>query len=143
MPTIIEIKARCDQPEKIKTILTSKDALFKGVDHQIDTYFQVPNGRLKLREGNIENHLIQYHRPNQAGPKKSSVTLYKTTPNASLKTVLTNALGIKVVVDKKRAIYYIENIKFHVDVVEQLGSCLLYTSPSPRDATLSRMPSSA
>ena len=25
----------------------------------------------------------------------------------------------------------------------QYGSCLLYTSPSPRDATLSRMPSSA
>ena len=25
----------------------------------------------------------------------------------------------------------------------QIGSCLLYTSPSPRDATLSRMPSSA
>ena len=25
----------------------------------------------------------------------------------------------------------------------QLGICLLYTSPSPRDATLSRMPSSA
>ena len=24
-----------------------------------------------------------------------------------------------------------------------VGSCLLYTSPSPRDATLSRMPSSA
>jgi len=27
--------------------------------------------------------------------------------------------------------------------VRQLGDCLLYTSPSPRDATLSRMPSSA
>ena len=26
---------------------------------------------------------------------------------------------------------------------DQFGSCLLYTSPSPRDATLSRMPSSA
>ena len=25
----------------------------------------------------------------------------------------------------------------------QFGNCLLYTSPSPRDATLSRMPSSA
>ena len=25
----------------------------------------------------------------------------------------------------------------------KLGTCLLYTSPSPRDATLSRMPSSA
>ena len=28
-------------------------------------------------------------------------------------------------------------------VVENIGTCLLYTSPSPRDATLSRMPSSA
>ena len=27
--------------------------------------------------------------------------------------------------------------------VEQVQDCLLYTSPSPRDATLSRMPSSA
>ena len=28
-------------------------------------------------------------------------------------------------------------------VAAQMGFCLLYTSPSPRDATLSRMPSSA
>ena len=28
-------------------------------------------------------------------------------------------------------------------VIRVCGSCLLYTSPSPRDATLSRMPSSA
>ena len=122
MPTIIEIKAHCQHPEKIKAILTANNAVFKGIDHQVDTYFQVPIGRLKLREGNIENHLIQYNRPNQAGPKKSSVSLYKTTPDASLKTVLTNALGIKVVVDKKRAIYFIDNIKFHVDQVQQLGS---------------------
>ena len=36
-------------------------------------------------------------------------------------------------------------LKMH-EVVESLtssGVCLLYTSPSPRDATLSRMPSSA
>ena len=28
-------------------------------------------------------------------------------------------------------------------LISQFGNCLLYTSPSPRDATLSRMPSSA
>ena len=28
-------------------------------------------------------------------------------------------------------------------VMDEIMSCLLYTSPSPRDATLSRMPSSA
>ena len=30
-----------------------------------------------------------------------------------------------------------------LDVVSELSSCLLYTSPSPRDGLLSRMPSSA
>ena len=29
------------------------------------------------------------------------------------------------------------------DVIAEIETCLLYTSPSPRDATLSRMPSSA
>ena len=33
--------------------------------------------------------------------------------------------------------------KLGADGVPDLHSCLLYTSPSPRDATLSRMPSSA
>ena len=33
--------------------------------------------------------------------------------------------------------------KLNLDAVEKIKTCLLYTSPSPRDATLSRMPSSA
>ena len=33
--------------------------------------------------------------------------------------------------------------QFHQIGVEWLGACLLYTSPSPRDGLLSRMPSSA
>ena len=39
-----------------------------------------------------------------------------------------------------------KNLKFMVggcDKIPMPDSCLLYTSPSPRDATLSRMPSSA
>ena len=41
----------------------------------------------------------------------------------------------------------LENLKHELKVRSQMeakyDSCLLYTSPSPRDATLSRMPSSA
>ena len=36
--------------------------------------------------------------------------------------------------------FHLSDIDF---VYRQVSSCLLYTSPSPRDATLSRMPSSA
>lgn len=121
MPTNIEIKARCPHPAKIKKILEDQQALFKGIDHQIDTYFQVPKGRLKLREGTIENYLIHYHRSNQKGPKQSVVTLFKTTPDSTLKTILTAALGIKTVVDKHRAIYFIDTVKFHIDTVKNLG----------------------
>ena len=41
--------------------------------------------------------------------------------------------------------YYNENYQISEDDIKDrlLFSCLLYTSPSPRDATLSRMPSSA
>ncbi|MEM8526017.1 MAG: class IV adenylate cyclase [Bacteroidota bacterium] len=118
----IEIKARCTYPEKIKSLLDAKNADFKGVDHQIDTYYKVHNGRLKLRAGNIENTLIHYERSDQAGPKQSNVTLHKNEANSSLGEVLKKALNILVVVDKKRAIYFIDNVKFHVDEVEGLGN---------------------
>ena len=118
----IEIKAKCTDLEKIRTILTKQQTRFIGTDHQIDTYFKVNRGRLKLREGNIENALIHYSRPNQAGPKKSEVILYKNKPNSSLKAVLETSLGVLTIIDKQRSIYFINNVKFHLDEVKNLGT---------------------
>ena len=118
----IEIKAKSNNQDAIREILKSKNAYFKGVDHQIDTYFKVNNGRLKLREGKIENHLIHYQRGNKEGPKQSDVTLFKSDPKSSLKEILTKALEVLIVVDKKREIYFIDNVKFHIDIVEDLGT---------------------
>lgn len=119
--TIIEIKARCSEQEKIRDILKGEGADFKGLDIQTDTYFRVPHGRLKLREGNIENNLIHYDRPDQEGPKQSNVLLYRSNPGSNLKGILMKALGVLVVVEKKREIYFIDNIKFHIDTVARLG----------------------
>jgi len=118
----VEIKAKSADQDTIREILTSRKADFKGIDHQIDTYFNVKTGRLKLREGNIENHLIYYQRENKEGPKQSDVTLFKFDPESSLKEILTKVLGILVVVDKQREIYFIDNVKFHIDVVKDLGT---------------------
>ena len=38
---------------------------------------------------------------------------------------------------------YVDSSNNRIGVNDSSPSCLLYTSPSPRDATLSRMPSSA
>ena len=118
----VEIKAKSDNHTKIRDLLLAKNALFKGIDHQIDTYFNANHGRLKLREGNIENHLIHYFRENKKGPKQSHVTLFKSEPNSTLKEILSNSMGVLNVVDKKREIYFIENVKFHIDTVKDLGT---------------------
>ena len=39
-----------------------------------------------------------------------------------MEAILTTTLGVKVVVDKQRDIYFIGNVKFHVDEVQGLGS---------------------
>ncbi len=118
----MEIKARCPNPARIRAILKAQRAAFKGLDHQVDTYFRVPRGRLKLRVGNIENALIYYHRKNQRNSKRCDSALYECPEGLVLKKVLAVALGILVIVDKEREIYYIRNAKFHIDRVKKLGS---------------------
>lgn len=118
----VEIKARCSDPSSIRQYLILNGAEFKGLDEQTDTYFNVPNGRLKLREGNIENNLIYYERTNQSRPKNSHFNLVKIEDAEGLRVVLTKSIGIKVVVQKRREIYYINNVKFHIDEVPGLGS---------------------
>ena len=117
-----EFKARALNLEELEELLLKQNPCFAGEDRQIDTYFNVAHGRLKLREGIIENALIHYERSNTADAKQSNVILYQHQPDGSLKQALTAALGIKTVVDKKRRIYFIANIKFHFDVVKDLGT---------------------
>lgn len=118
----VEIKARCSGHEGIRQYLKNNVAEFRGSDRQLDTYFKVPNGRLKLREGTIEKNLIWYDRPDLAGPKTSRCILHSTAEGGSLKQALEAATGIMAVVDKKREIYFLGNIKVHLDEVEGLGS---------------------
>lgn len=123
MPILnIEFKARCADTAAAEKILLQYKPRFAGEDHQVDTYFNVPHGRLKLREGKIENALIHYERANTAGSKASTVLLYRSAPGSDLKAILEKALGIKTVVDKRRKIYFLENVKFHFDRVENLGT---------------------
>jgi len=117
-----EFKARCNHIELIEAKLKTLNPVFIGMDNQVDTYFNITNGRLKLREGTIENSLIHYFRQNSTGIKQSDVTLYQHQPDKNLKDILAKALGVKTIVAKERKIYFIDNVKFHFDRVKELGS---------------------
>ncbi|MBX2953565.1 MAG: class IV adenylate cyclase [Leadbetterella sp.] len=117
-----EFKAKVEGIEPYEEKLLTLNPEYKGLDYQSDTYFNVRQGRLKLREGNIENSLIHYDREDIAGSKESQIILYRHTPDKALKDILTLQLGVKIVVEKRRKIYFIGNVKFHFDVVENLGT---------------------
>lgn len=123
MPHVnFEFKARVNGHWPLEKKLASLNPIFKGEDHQIDTYFKVEKGRLKLREGTIENALIYYEREDTNAAKQSDVILYQHHPAKGLKEILTKVHGIKTVVDKKRKIYFVDNVKIHFDEVKDLGT---------------------
>ena len=62
------------------------------------------------------------------------------------KQLLKVTLNFSYAVPKGKDLESMSNLKDYSGITKSLKqyiSCLLYTSPSPRDATLSRMPSSA
>ena len=117
-----EFKVRTNRLHFLEKKFLELNPLFTGEDRQTDTYFNVTKGRLKLREGNIENALIYYERQDVADAKRSDVILYQHQPDSSLKDILIKIHGIKVIVSKVRRIYFIGNVKFHFDTVEGLGA---------------------
>jgi adenylate cyclase class 2 len=117
-----EFKAKTTISAEAEKKLQDLDPEFGGKDVQTDTYFNVKNGRLKLREGIIENALIWYERADTSCAKRSDVLLYKCNPEKNLKDILIKSMGIKVIVNKKRTIYFIDNVKIHFDVIKELGT---------------------
>ncbi len=117
-----EFKARTTELDNLEKKFLELNPKFVGEDNQTDTYFNVAKGRLKLREGNIENSLIYYERQNTADAKQSDVLLYHHDPDKTLREILIKLHGIKVIVEKRRRIYFIDNVKFHFDTIAELGT---------------------
>lgn len=121
MPVNVEIKARArdwgGQWAKAKA-LTRHHALLI----QEDTFFPVPDGRLKLREEKgLGAYLIYYRRPDRGGPKASR---YWTAPVARpgpLKALMAAALGLGPVVKKRRRLLLAGRTRIHFDEVRGLG----------------------
>jgi adenylate cyclase, class 2 len=119
MPFNIEVKVKFDRLEAVEKTLLANAARCVGTDFQTDKYYKIPNGRLKIRRGNIENQLIFYRRNESAELKQSEIVLLPI--DDKLEFVLDNILETIVVVKKARKIFFINNAKFHLDDVEGLG----------------------
>ena len=71
--------------------------------------------------------------------------LLKEAINLHLSGKKTNAIEVyrKILISEPSNLIALNNLASLLNTINKYKDCLLYTSPSPRDATLSRMPSSA
>jgi len=130
LPRNLEIKARLESISSAEKIAKLISAAFEKVLEQVDTYFIVPKGRLKLREIVGEQaELIYYERDESVDHRESKFEIYPLAEPAKLKTLLTNAIGVKVAVEKKRLLYMHEGTRIHLDHVNRLGSFIEFEVP--------------
>lgn len=121
---VVELKAEMRDLQEVRGKLIRCGAEKIGVFHQVDTYYGVPKGRLKLREETDHANrckLIYYEREDIAGPKKSSVFILAIPQPQVLKPILQRIIKVKAVVEKMREIYLLEEVQIHLDTVRGLG----------------------
>ncbi len=98
----IELKARDPDPAHSLNIALGLGVEDRGWLQQLDTYFIVPQGRLKLREQHDSAELIYYKRSDEATARVSNYRLVQIEDADGLKHALTAALGVLVAVEKSR-----------------------------------------
>ncbi|NOX87926.1 MAG: class IV adenylate cyclase [Calditrichaeota bacterium] len=125
MSTNIEIKARFNDLTAARRKVEQLRARFVGTDHQIDTFFKTPNGRLKLRESSLNgNFLIPYLRSDKQKAKQSAYVLLPVEDVKATKTLLSQMFGIRLIVEKTRELFLFDNVRIHLDRVKNLGNFL-------------------
>ncbi len=118
----IELKARDLDPARSLRAALDLGAEDHGWLQQLDTYFKVPNGRLKLREQERNAQLIYYERSDEAIERESHYRIVPVEDPDALKDSLAAALGILIAVEKSRRLLIWRNVRIHLDEVPGLGS---------------------
>ena len=118
----LEFKASCQSLDLLRQHLVDLQAEHRHTMKQLDTYFNVPQGRLKLRE--IDAHkaeLIYYERSDLAESRYSNYQICDIPEPAAFKQIATMAWGVKAVVEKQRELWRFGDTRIHLDEVTNLG----------------------
>jgi predicted adenylyl cyclase CyaB len=119
----IELKARCRDLAAAEEVCRRLGAERQWVRRQVDTYFRVPDGRLKLREEQPGGAtLVRYHRPDQAAARESQYELTPVDEPATKLAELAARHGVAARVEKTRTLYLLDTIRIHLDRVAGLGT---------------------
>ena len=125
MKTNVEIKARARGLGALRDRALGLGARPHARLAQLDTFFRVARGRLKLRElGGDAAELIFYERPDRPGPKRSDYWRAPVSSPKALRELLAAGLGVRGTVEKQREVLLLAETRIHLDAVVGLGDFL-------------------
>ncbi|HWP82839.1 MAG TPA: class IV adenylate cyclase [Bacteroidota bacterium] len=125
MPQNLELKCRLSAREVPRALSIARrlGAREAGILTQVDTYYSVPSGRLKLRSINSRLfQLIHYHRSNTRSSRFSRYSIISISQPHDVKKVLHAIFGKPLTVRKRRRLFLYKNARIHFDTVNRLGS---------------------
>jgi adenylate cyclase, class 2 len=133
----IELKATDADPSASLEICRALGAEDCGTIAQRDTYFKVAHGGLKLREEQPGRpHLIQFERASEPQQRESQYRIVEVDDPDTLIAALTDVLGVRVVVAKRRRLFLWRNVRIHLDRVQGLGDFIELEAVAPTDSDL-------
>lgn len=104
-----------------------------------DTYFEVANGGLKLREERPGRpHLIQFERADESRQRESRYRIIDVDDGPMLSAALAAAIGVRVVVTKRRRLFLWREVRIHLDNVERLGRFIELEAVAPPGSDLTQ-----
>lgn len=122
----LELKVRGIDHEAARQTLKSMGATDQGASRDVDTYFGVRSGRLKLRRtgGSTAGTLIFYDRQDEPASRPSEYQLACVDDAEGVGSLLAAALGTIVHVRKTRQLFLFGVTRIHLDEVDGLGRFL-------------------
>lgn len=122
-PTLMQsIEFKCELRDRVlaELLLMAVGGQPAGSFRQVDTYFKVPDGRLKLRQSEGEpDELMFYHRINRVQPTITHFTLY-SGPKAR-ERYGQRPLPVWLQVEKQRTVWLARGVTIALDEVAGLG----------------------
>jgi predicted adenylyl cyclase CyaB len=147
----LELKVRCPDETTLEILeerAQKNDAAYIHTLQQRDIYFNVPSGRLKLREWSVQEDvqrmpkytkehnnkqeayengssgalLVAYIRPNDESSRVSDYLISPITDPTTFLPLLTTTLGTWMTIEKTRVLYRYGRTRIHFDRVTGLGS---------------------
>ncbi|MBY0312862.1 MAG: class IV adenylate cyclase [Phycisphaerales bacterium] len=117
----VEYKAELRDVALARTIAASIRAISVDTLRQTDTYYRVPDAKLKKRETEGQpTEWVFYSRANRTQSKLSNFTLY---PDSMARERFgSTELPVWVVVRKLRELWTYQGVRIHLDQVEGLGN---------------------